>query len=196
MVDDHDGRVPRTLAELLALPGVGEYTARAVLAFAFGDEVGVVDTNAGRILSRAVAGTALGRSQAQALVDAMVPAGRAWEFNQALLDLGATVCVRAAPRCGACPIRPRCRWDRTGRTGPDPAVGSAGDSGGQAAFAGSDRQGRGRLIGALRRGAVRAEDVAAAAGWPDDPDRADRVVAGLVEDGMVVRGTSGVLRLP
>ncbi len=89
VVDRHGGQVPGTLDALLGLPGVGPYTARAVLAFAFGADVGVVDTNAGRVLSRAVAGRSVTTAEAQRLVDAMVPDGRGWSFGQALLDLGA-----------------------------------------------------------------------------------------------------------
>ncbi len=143
VVEVHGGSVPDTLDELLALPGVGPYTARAVLAFAFGRDVGVVDTNAGRVLSRAVAGRPLRPAEAQALVDAMVPAGRGWSFGQALLDLGATVCTARTPDCTVCPVRRRCRWAAAGRPGPDPAAGSAGVSVPQSRFVGSDRQGRG-----------------------------------------------------
>ncbi|MGH9151435.1 MAG: A/G-specific adenine glycosylase, partial [Acidimicrobiales bacterium] len=78
---------------------------------------------------------------------------------------------------------------------PDPAVGSAGAGGGQSRFVGSDRQGRGRLVDALRRGPLAWAEVAAAAGWPDDPDRARRVAATLVADGLAVDGAPG-LRLP
>ncbi len=193
---DLGGRLPSDLAGLVSLPGVGAYTARAVLAFAFGADVGVVDTNAGRVLSRAVAGRPIRPGEAQRLVDAMVPPGRGWWFGQALLDLGAGTCVARSPRCHQCPIRRRCRWAATGRTGTDPAVGSAGVSMPQSRFAGSDRQGRGRLIDALRRGEVPIGDLAAVVGWEDEPDRLDRMVAGLVAEGMVVRMPSGVLRLP
>lgn len=196
MVSEHGGRVPAGLPGLLALPGVGAYTARAVMAFAFEADVGVVDTNAGRVLARAVAGRRLSANQAQRLVDAMVPAGRGWAFGQALLDLGAAVCVAGDPCCGKCPIRPRCRWASRGGTHPDPAAGSAGVSTPQGRFDGSDRQGRGRLVDALRHGPLSARQAASAAGWPDDPDRVTRVVTGLVEDGLVVQDPSGTLRLP
>jgi A/G-specific adenine glycosylase len=196
MVEDHGGQVPGALVDLLALPGVGDYTARAVSAFSFEIDVGVVDTNAGRILSRAVAGERLARRDAQALVDAMVPTGQAWEFNQALLDLGATVCASTDPECPSCPIRRRCRWQVSGCPLPDPARGSAGVSTPQSPFPGSDRQGRGRLVDALRLGPVEAGDVPAVMGWSDQPERAERVVAGLVLEGMVVRPGSGRLQLP
>ncbi len=196
LVAEHGGQVPGDLPALLTLPGVGPYTARAVLAFAFEVEVGVVDTNAGRVISRAVAGRPVGGREAQALVDAMVPAAGAWEFGQALLDLGATVCVAGTPRCPDCPLRRRCRWSARGRDRPDPALGSAGVSTPQSVFDGSDRQGRGRLIDALRNGALRADGLAAATGWPDDPERAARIAAGLVAEGLVARDRAGTLRLP
>jgi A/G-specific adenine glycosylase len=196
VTERHDGRVPDDLDDLLALPGVGPYTARAVLAFAFGQDVGVVDTNTGRVLSRAVEGTRLRPVQAQAVVDAMVPPGRGWSFGQALLDLGATVCTSRAPACGACPVRRRCRWAAAGRPSPDPARGSAGVSTVQARFDGSDRQGRGRLVSALRAGPVDPVDLPGAAGWPDDPARARRVSDALVAEGLAVRDAAGTLRLP
>ena len=196
IVDHHGGRVPSDLHALLGLPGVGPYTARAVLAFAFDADVGVVDTNAGRVLSRAVAGRPLGLVEAQQLVDTMVPTGRGWEFGQALLDLGATVCVSATPACRRCPVRRRCRWAATGQIPPDPARGSAAVSVAQTAFEGSDRQGRGRLVDALRAGAVSDAAVPESAGWPDDPARAARVAEGLVADGLAVRDRTGWLRLP
>ena len=186
VVERHGGIVPATLAELVALPGVGPYTARAVLAFAYAADVGVVEVNTARVLARALAGRPLPPSEAQALADGLVPAGAGWAWNQAMLDLGATVCTKAAPACGGCPVRAVCVWARSGRAGPDPAVGSAGTSGRQPAFAGSDRQGRGRLVDALRRGPVPLADVAAAAGWPSDPARAARAVAGLVADGIAM----------
>lgn len=196
IVRDHDGRVPSGLTELLALPGVGAYTARAVLAFAFEADVGVVDTNAGRVLSRAVAGRPVPAREAQGLVDAMVPAGRAWGFGQALLDLGAMVCMSAAPRCTECPIRRRCRWAARGGGLPDPARGSAGVSTRQSPFRGSDRQGRGRLLNALRTGPLPPAALATAAGWPDDPARARRVAGALVTEGLAVRDAGGLLQLP
>jgi A/G-specific adenine glycosylase len=90
----------------------------------------------------------------------------------------------------------RCGWRRAGNPDPDPAVGSAGVSGGQSRFEGSDRQGRGRLVDALRRGPVPEAALAAVAGWPDDAARARRVAATLVVDGLAEVGPDGHLRLP
>ncbi len=196
IVADHGGVVPGSLDALLSLPGVGSYTARAVLAFAFGRDVGVVDTNAGRVLSRAVAGRPLRPAEAQELVDRMVPPGRGWTFGQSLLDLGATVCTARDPSCGSCPVRPRCRWAATGRHDPDPAAGSAGVSGRQARFSGSDREGRGRLVAALCAGPLDEGQVPTAAGWAGDRRRAERVLDALVAEGMVVRDRAGTVRLP
>ena len=196
VVERHGGQLPADLDALLALPGIGPYTARAILVFAFEADIGLVDTNAGRMLARAGAGRPVARSEAQAVADALVPAGRGWAWGQAVFDLGALVCTRRAPACGECPIVRHCAWALAGWPQPDPVVGSAGISGGQSRFAGSDRQGRGRLVAALRAGPVPAADIAAVAGWPDDPDRAERVAATLVRDGLVVRDPDGTLALP
>ncbi len=181
-VDRHGGRVPRSRPELQALPGIGPYTARAVLAFAFEQDVGVLDVNAARVLARAVAGRRLGAVEAQRLADASVPDGAGWAWNQAVLDLGATVCRKTDPTCGACPAAPWCRWRAAG--GPAPAGGSAGTGSRQSPFAGSDRQGRGRLVAALVQGPVAAADLPGACGWPDDLTRAATVAASLVGDGL------------
>lgn len=195
ITERHDGQVPDRLDHLLALPGVGPYTARAVLVFAFEHDHGVLDTNAARFLARAVAGRRLTPREAQALADAVVPAGRAWAWNQAVLDLGATTCTKRAPRCDGCPIGDACAWRRADLSGPDPAVGTAGTSGRQNRFAGSDRQGRGRLVDALRTGPVDIDRLADAVGWPDDPARAQRVADGLVGDGLA-EYVDGMLALP
>ena len=195
IVARHGGRVPTDLDELLALPGVGAYTARAVLAFAFERDHGVVDTNAARFLARAVARRRLTAREAQELADALVPPGQGWAWNQAVLDLGATICTKRTPRCGACPIARSCAWARAGWPHPDPAVGSAGVPGRQSRFDGSDRQGRGRLVQALRTGPVGIDRVPDAAGWPDEPERARRIADGLVAEGLA-EYVDGQLTLP
>jgi A/G-specific adenine glycosylase len=191
----HEGEVPATLDELLALPGVGPYIARAVLAFAYEHDVGVVDTNVARVLAR-WEGRPLTRAEVQRMADGLVPAGTAWAWNQALFDLGATVCVARSPRCDACPVRQWCGWAGRGDLA-DPIIGTAGTGSRQSRFAGSDRQGRGRLVDALRTGPVPAEpaDLAEVMGWPDDPERAGRVAATLVVDGLAAV-EDGSYRLP
>ena len=196
VVTDHDGRLPDELDALLRLPGIGPYTARALLAFAWERDVGVVDTNAARVLAR-VGGRPLTAREVQAAADAAVPAGRGWAWNQAMLDLGATVCTSRAPTCGVCPLAAHCAWRGAGNPDPDPARGSAGTSTGQSRFEGSDRQGRGRLVDALRaHGRVEPGALPAAAGWPDDPIRTAAAVAGLVRDGLAVEHPDGTLTLP
>ncbi len=197
VVDRFGGSVPGGLDDLVSLPGVGPYTARAVQAFAWEADVGVVDTNAARVLARAVAGRRLAPAEAQSLADSVVPEGRGWDWNQAVLDLGATVCRRHLPRCDRCPlaVAQECTWAAGGHAHPDPADGSAGVGRGQATFTGSDRQGRGRLVDALRVAPVALGAVAPACGWPDDPDRASRVADGLVGEGLAVID-GDVLRLP
>ena len=190
------GAVPADLEALRQLPGVGPYMARAVLAFAFERDVGVVDTNAARILARAVAGRRLTASEAQAAADRLVPPGQGWSWNQTMLDFGAAICRSRLPRCPECALSEQCAWARAGHPQPDPAVASAGTAKAQSTFSGSDRQGRGRLVAALKEGPLAAGAVAVAAGWPGDEDRAARVVSGLVADGLVERELDGTLRLP
>jgi A/G-specific adenine glycosylase len=128
VVAQHDGQLPDDLDALLGLPGIGPYTARAVLVFAYGRDIGLVDTNAGRFVARAGAGRALAAREAQELADALVPEGRGWEWGQAVFDLGALVCTKRSPRCGECPIVAWCAWARAGWPAPDPVAGSAGIS--------------------------------------------------------------------
>jgi A/G-specific adenine glycosylase len=184
LVDRHGGQLPDQLDALLALPGIGPYTARAVLAFAFERDTGVLDTNAARVHAR-LGGRPLKLRDAQAAADAAVPPGRGWAWNQAMLDLGATVCTARSPSCADCPVAAHCAWDGAGHPAPDPAIGSAGVSGKQSTFEGSDRQGRGRLVDVLRElGAIDPPDLAASAGWPDDAPRAHLAAASLVHDGL------------
>jgi A/G-specific adenine glycosylase len=187
VVERHGGALPADLRELLALPGIGPYTARAVLVFAFEHDEAVVDTNIARVLAR-LSGRPLRSREVQTIADDLVPHGEAWAWNQVLMDLGATVCTARAPRCTICPLAGGpCAWQGGGCAPPDPAAGSAGVSGGQSRFDGSDRQGRGRLVAALRKGPVHDERLAATMGWPTDAERAQRVAASLVRDGLVVR---------
>lgn len=195
VVERHGGELPDDLDALLALPGIGPYTARAVLVFAFERDLGLVDTNAGRFVARALAGRARPPREAQAVADAAVPPGDGWRWGQAVFDLGASICTKRSPRCGDCPLRDgHCAWAAAGWPPPDPVAGSAGISGPQSRFEGSDRQGRGRLVDALRRGPVAEADLAAVMGWPDDPERAARVAATLVADGLA-RSDGGVWTL-
>ena len=114
VVRDHGGAVPSDPATLASLPGVGRYTAGAVASFAYERRTAAVDTNVARVLRRAFAPRAGGGAAADRrlwdLARALLPVRRrvAWEFNQALMDLGATVCTARVPRCSACPVQPAC----------------------------------------------------------------------------------------
>ncbi len=182
---------PTDLEALLALPGVGPYTARAVMAFAFEADVAVVDTNAARVLAR-WSNRSLSAKEVQQRADAAVPTGEGWAWNQAMLDLGATVCTARAPRCNLCPVSKWCGWQGNG---VDPAIGSAGVSGKQAPFAGSDRQARGRLLRAAARSPFMMSAAASAASLEHDEERAARTVQSLIDDGLLVLNGDEV-RLP
>lgn len=189
IADNHDGSVPRDLEALLALPGVGPYTARAVLAFAFGDDAAVVDTNIARVLARH-GGASLTARAAQDAADDLLPAGLAWEWNQVLMDFGATVCTARSPKCGVCPLAATCVYKGVG---DDPARTSAFTSKPQARFEGSDRQARGRLMKRLGEGEVALVDAAGAMQVEDA--RAQRLVSALLSEGLV-QESNGRLRLP
>ncbi|MEO8163590.1 MAG: A/G-specific adenine glycosylase [Ilumatobacteraceae bacterium] len=187
MVRDFGGQVPGTLDELLTLPGVGPYTARAVLAFGFGADVGVVDTNVARVISRVVS-RELRSGELQVIADETVPVGQGWQWNQIVMDFGAKVCTAAVPKCSLCPIRSHCAWH--GGPDPDPAPGTAGTSKPQARFEGSDRQARGRFMRALIDGGVSSSRAAHVMGLMEHPDRSERVVQSLLDDGLIVASES------
>ena len=192
---DFGGAFPRTVAELQHLPGVGPYTARAIMAFAFGADVAVVDTNVARAWAR-WSGRSLRPGEVQALADGAVPEAEGWAWNQSLLDLGATVCRARGPVCETCPWSRSCTWWAAGCPAPDPASGSAHTSRPQSRFVGSDRQGRGLLVRALGRCPVSAAHLSSTMGWPEDEARAARVAAGVVADGLAIREPGGLYRLP
>lgn len=149
IVQRHGGEVPQRLEDLLALPGVGPYTARAIASFAFGARVGVLDTNVGRVFARALFGEPLSATVAQGVADQLAGTAHSAVLNQVLLDVGATYC-RATPRCEQCPLATMCVWQRRG--GDDPAPTSAAVSRPQARFEGSLRQLRGQVLAELHEG--------------------------------------------
>jgi A/G-specific adenine glycosylase len=187
--DEHAGEVPADLDVLLRLPGVGDYTARAVAAFAFGHRHPVVDTNVRRVIARTVLGAAGAAAIPLSVAEAELPgpADAAVRMSAALMELGALVCTATAPRCGECPLADRCAWRRAGRpAGDGPPV--------RPAYAGSDRQARGRLLAVLRDAPGPVPPAALRAAWPGDRQR-DRALASLVWDGLAVP-TDGGYALP
>jgi A/G-specific adenine glycosylase len=192
IVRTHGGEVPRGEQALRALPGIGEYTAAAVTAFAHHERAVVVDTNIRRVLARAVRGRALPdrsfSAAERALAASVLPAERersvAW--NQAVMELGALVCTARSPRCEQCPLQTRgCAWVAAGRPAPQE------DTRRRQAFEGTDRQLRGRIMALLREHGE-AAPAALAALDPGDPVRVERCIRSLLADGLAVRaGTSG-----
>ncbi|MGB7981016.1 MAG: A/G-specific adenine glycosylase [Candidatus Nanopelagicales bacterium] len=195
IADRHAGQVPSAEVDLRALPGVGEYTAAAVRAFAFGRRAVVLDTNVRRVLGRALAGAEhpaprLGAAE-RARADSITPNADAPAalWSVAVMELGALICTARNPRCPACPVQDSCAWLRAGRpaySGPARRV---------QRFAGTDRQVRGRLLavvrsapGAVPRGAL---DVV----WSDEIQR-ERALDALVADGLLVALADDLFRLP
>jgi A/G-specific adenine glycosylase len=120
VAQEHGGRFPRRLEEVMALPGVGRYTAGAVVSFAYGEPAPVLDTNVRRVLSRVFvrrrpASPAKLDRRLWALAERAIPGRQAWAFNQALMDFGATVCTAWAPKCRRCPMRVFCAYYSKGR---------------------------------------------------------------------------------
>jgi A/G-specific adenine glycosylase len=198
--------------DLTELPGIGPYTAAAVGSFAWDRPQAAIDTNARRVIAR-FDGVERRPAALSARAAELVPPGRAADFNQAMMELGATVCRPRAPRCGECPVREGCATRRAG--GPDPAApreraGGAASSGRGAGGAASSRRGAGGAASSSRRGAGRFEDsdrwargrilAALVAGEPLPPvvsgPRRARALAGLERDGLVVIAADGTPGLP
>jgi A/G-specific adenine glycosylase len=194
IVDKHAGEVPASYDDLLALPGVGSYTAAAVASFAFGARHAVLDTNVRRVLARALSGRALPaptltageRRLAEDLLPEAPEVAAVW--GVAVMELGALVCTARAPRCADCPLATTCAWRIKGK--PEPDTRRPGQR-----YAGTDRQVRGRLLAVLREAEGTVPAAALEAVWDDDVQRS-RALAGLVEDGLVEQVEGETFRLP
>lgn len=192
IVDRHGGRVPSDLTDLMALPGVGEYTAAAVVSFAFGGRAVVLDTNVRRVLARidggrqfpADATTAAVRTLAAQWLPSAPAAAARWAASS--MELGALVCTATSPQCADCPVAELCRWLGAGLPAHD------GPARRRQSYVGTDRQARGALLDVLRRspGGVDVEVLLDA--WVVDPEQARRALDGLCADGLVqvVAGTA------
>jgi A/G-specific adenine glycosylase len=190
----HDGRIPSSLEELLALPGIGKYTAAAVAAFAFGHRHAVLDTNVRRVLARLASGRQFPGAQPSAaeyrLAQSLLPAEEAVaaRWSVAVMELGALVCTAARPRCTECPVARQCGWLAAGRPAADTR------RPGQR-YEGTDRQCRGRLLALLRDSPDPVPPASFDAVWPDTTQRA-RALDGLVADGLVDPLPDGSYSLP
>ncbi len=196
IVDRHDGTVPDDETALRALPGIGEYTAAAVRAFAFRRRAVVVDTNVRRVLARVVAGSALPAPSytvaERTLAEAVAPHddATAARWAAASMELGALVCTARVPRCAGCPVSTLCAWRAAGHP-PD----AHADRRRVQAWHGTDRQVRGRVMSVLRgaTGPVH-RDLLGDVG--NDAAQVERCLAGLIEDGLVEQDADGRYALP
>lgn len=194
IVERHDGAVPTSYDDLLALPGVGDYTASAIASFAFGQRHVVLDTNVRRVLARAVAAaefpapavTRAERDVATSLLPDDPATAATWAV--ATMELGALVCTARQPSCDACPIAGPCAWRAAGFPAYDgpPRRGQA--------WAGTDRQCRGRMM-ALARDQSSVSTAQIEQAWPEREQR-ERCLAGLVADGLLTQITPGRWALP
>ncbi len=204
------GGLPSDVADLMSLPGIGPYTARAVACFAFDAQVAVLDTNVRRVLARLLLGASvappLSEKQMQAMAEAVLPPGRAYDWNQALMDLGATICTHQAPLCLICPVQSSCRAFPFTAKAPESGSASVAEAKPrwkETPFAGSRRYYRGRVV-ALLRGLAAGETMTLAAlgqGVKANYSGADEawlrdLVADLAKDGLVDVGANGTVSLP
>jgi A/G-specific adenine glycosylase len=193
--ETYNGIVPSDFEELRTLPGIGDYTAAAVAAFAYRQRHVVLDTNVRRVLSRVVQGvefpakhlTAAERQSAtEVLPDDPETAAR-WSVG--VMELGALVCSATSPPCATCPLATRCRW----RAGGYPAY--DGPARRTQTYAGTDRQCRGRILQRLRDSDRPVSQESIESVW-EDPIQRDRALASLLDDGLVVPAGSGAFALP
>ena len=193
VVDRYDGELPTTVPELLSLPGVGDYTARAVAAFALRQRHPVVDTNVRRVVARLVEGVADAAVTKKdlATVEALLPSDpeEAAVLSIALMELGAVVCTARSPRCGGCPVSVDCAWLAAGSPPLDAPVKRP------QGYAGTDRQVRGRLMAVLREATEPVPQAALDAVW-DEPVQRARALAGLLKDGLVTDLGNATFTLP
>jgi A/G-specific adenine glycosylase len=194
IVERHGGEVPSGYDELRALPGIGDYTASAVAAFAFRRRHAVLDTNVRRVLARAITGEAAAPRSVtvaeRALADALLPddGDAAATLSVALMELGAVVCRARLPLCAKCPIASSCAWRLAGSP---PEVTKRKKQ----RYEGTDRQARGRLLALLRAASGPVPQARLDLAWPDAAQRA-RALDGLIADGLVEPLPRGRFRLP
>lgn len=195
IVERFGGEVPHNVDDLLSLPGVGPYTARAVAVFAYGKHEPVVDTNIRRVIARHNHGNAdqgpVSTTKDLADMTALLPSPELSPvFNAAMMELGALVCTARTPSCEVCPIANTCLWRQQGypeHVGPRKTV--------QKKYEGSDRQARGAVMKVLREasGPVNQSDLEAA--WPDSA-QLGRAITGLLSDGLIVLVADDLYVLP
>lgn len=185
------GVVPNDVETLLTLPGIGDYTARAICAFAYHAAVPVVDTNVRRVIARAVHGLGnQGPPRRQDLDDAkaLLPVNKAARFSAAIMELGALVCTAQNPQCQRCPIA-SCAWVAAGKppyTGPTKKP---------QGYAGTDRQVRGKILALLRESHTAVTKNSIDQVWLVDSGQRERALASLLDDGLIEVTLSGLFGL-
>ena len=195
----HGGVVPDDVDALLALPGIGEYTARAVACFAYGHNVPVVDTNVRRVYARAIDARFLQPAASKrelGLVGKLVedePA-RGPRISAALMELGALVCTAKSPACDSCPIAQHCAWQKAGCPAPSADELAKAKKRVQK-FVGTDRQVRGKIMAVLRAADGPVERSAIDVVWPDAAQRS-RALFSLIDGGLAVQHSDGRFALP
>ena len=194
IVKRHDGAVPSDVDELLALPGIGAYTARAVACFHFQQNVPVVDTNVRRVYGRAVTGQFLQPQPSAKELGQVAEVTTGPRCSAAFMELGALVCTAKSPKCDICPIRRTCQWQKLGCPQPSEEDLSKAKKRVQK-FTGTDRQVRGLLMDVLRAADDPVEKSQLDVVWPDAAQRS-RALFSLVEDGLAVQSSTGKFHLP
>ncbi|MGP6174596.1 A/G-specific adenine glycosylase [Corynebacterium sp. A21] len=199
IVAHHGGRVPEDVDKLLALPGIGDYTARAVACFHFGQNVPVVDTNVRRVYHRLIdarflPGPASKKELSQ--VAELLPRDEDTgpRFSIAMMELGALVCTATSPKCELCPVRSQCAWQKAGCPAPSEDEKSAAKRRVQK-FAGTDRQVRGLIMAVLREASSPVPQSEIDVVWPDAVQRS-RALYSLLEDGLAEQNEAGRFHLP
>ena len=189
---EHGGHVPDTYEALVALPGVGDYTAAAIVSFAFGGRAVVMDVNIRRFLARYLNGqpappahvTAAERTLAASLVPDAEPA----VWAAATMELGQTICTARDPACDRCPVAAGCVWLAAGKPGSDQRTTRP------QRYEGTDRYVRGLIMARLREGPANTQALRAL--WPSDPTQLDRALDSLVADGLVDPSSPARFTLP
>ncbi|TAJ49718.1 MAG: A/G-specific adenine glycosylase [Herbiconiux sp.] len=197
ITERHGGAVPNDVEALLALPGVGDYTARAVAVFAFGARHPVVDTNIRRVIARAIDGLPDAPSpnakRDLPAMTALLPEddADAARFNAGMMELGALICTAKSPKCDLCPVATQCAWRAEGY--PETEVARRPT---QKKYEGSDRQARGALLRVLRATPHPVQAAKLAEALPDDAARYGRALEGLLKDGLIVATDDDTFALP
>ena len=194
IVQQHGGRLPKTYAELIALPGIGDYTAAAILAFAYGKRSVVLDTNIRRVITRVWDGaqrpphslSSIEKDFAESLVPSDDQHAASWSI--AIMEFGALVCTARNPVCDSCPLAANCQWRKAGY--PESQVKPKTQK-----FEGTDRQARGKILKALKETSksVKRDELETVL---LDSKQFDRALASLISDGLVDVTKSGRFQLP